>query len=98
VSEEIRGMSRLIDEWLYSFEESEPYETKCLELVETETFQNIYAMSKDFLMEAINYDAGEATKKYLHDVRDYYNLNVSINKAAFEMTRLNRFYVFRKTG
>jgi len=47
-------------------------------------------------MEAINYDAGEATKKYLHDVREYYNLNVSINKAAFEMTRLNRFYVFRK--
>ena len=37
VSEEIRGMSRLIDEWLYSFEESEPYETKCLELVETES-------------------------------------------------------------
>lgn len=67
-----------------------------LELVETETFQNIYAMSKDFLMDAINYDAGEATKKYLLDVREYYNLNVSINKAAFEMTRLNRFYVFRK--
>ena len=67
-----------------------------LELVETETFQNIYAMSKDFLMEAINYDAGEATKKYLHDVREYYNLTNSINKASFEMTRLNRFYVFRK--
>ena len=67
-----------------------------LELVETESFQNIYAMSKDFLMEAINYDAGEATKKYLHDVRDFYDLNNSINKASFEMTRLNRFYVFRK--
>ena len=67
-----------------------------LELVETETFQNIYAMSKDFLVEAINYDAGKETKKYLHDVREYYNLDISINKAAFEQTRLNRFYVFRK--
>jgi hypothetical protein len=68
-----------------------------LELVETETFQNIYAMSKDFLLTGIEYDAGKDTKKYLLDVRDYYNLNISINKAAFEMTRLNRFYVFRKT-
>lgn len=69
-----------------------------LELVETETFQNIYASSKDFLTDAINYDAGQATKKYLFDVRDYYNLNISINKAAFEQTRMNRFYVFRKTS
>jgi SAM-dependent methyltransferase len=68
-----------------------------LELVETETFQNIYAMSKDFLMKGIEYDAGKDTQKYLFDVRDYYNLDISINKAAFEMTRLNRFYVFRKT-
>lgn len=67
-----------------------------LELVESETFQNIYAMSKDFLMDGINYDAGKDTQKYLFDVREYYDLNVSINKAAFEMTRLNRFYVFRK--
>ena len=68
-----------------------------LELVETETFQNIYAMSKDFLMKGIEYDAGKDTQKYLFDVRDYYNLDISINKAAFEMTRLNRMYVFRKT-
>jgi len=68
-----------------------------LELVETETFQNIYAMSKDFLIEGIEYDAGKDTQTYLKDVREYYNLNISINKAAFEMTRLNRMYVFRKT-
>jgi SAM-dependent methyltransferase len=67
-----------------------------LELVETETFQNIYAMSKDFLMKGIEYDAGKDTQKYLFDVRDYYNLDISINRAAFEMTRLNRMYVFRK--
>ena len=67
-----------------------------LELVETETFQNIYAISKDFLTEAITYDAGNTTRKYLTDVSDYYNLNSSINKASFEQTRLNRFYVFRK--
>jgi SAM-dependent methyltransferase len=67
-----------------------------MELIETETFQNIYAMSKDFLFDAINYDAGKATKKFLLDVKEYYNMDVSINKAGFEMTRLNRFYVFRK--
>ena len=67
-----------------------------MELVETETFQNVYAMSKDFLFNAINYDAGKATKKFLLDVKEYYNMDISINKAGFEMTRLNRFYVFRK--
>jgi hypothetical protein len=67
-----------------------------MELIETETFQNVYAMSKDFLFDAINYDAGKATKKFLLDVKEYYNMDVSINKAGFEMTRLNRFYVFRK--
>jgi hypothetical protein len=68
-----------------------------LELVETETFQNIFALSKDFLFNAVSMDAGKDTQKYLLDVREYYNMNVSINKAAFELTRLNRFYVFRKT-
>jgi len=68
-----------------------------LELVETETFQNIYALSKDFLFNAVSMDAGKDTQKFLLDVREYYNMNVSINKAAFELTRLNRFYVFRKT-
>jgi len=67
-----------------------------LELVETETFENVYAMSKDFLFDAIKYDAGKATKKFLLDVKEYYNMEISINKACFEMTRLNRFYVFRK--
>ena len=67
-----------------------------LELVETETFENIYALSRDFLMDGINYDAGQATQKYLKDVREYYDMTKSINKAGFEMTRLNRFYVFRK--
>jgi SAM-dependent methyltransferase len=67
-----------------------------LELVETDTFQNVFTMSKDFLFDAINYDAGKATKKFLSDVKEYYNMDVSINKAGFEMTRLNRFYVFRK--
>ena len=37
VSAEIRGMSRLIDEGLYSFEDSDSYDTKILELVETES-------------------------------------------------------------
>jgi SAM-dependent methyltransferase len=67
-----------------------------LELVETETFENIYAMSKDFLMEGINYDAGKDTQQYLKDVREYYDMSKSINKAGFEMSRLYRVYVFRK--
>jgi len=68
-----------------------------LELIETETFQNIYATSKDFILYASQYDATKATQKFLGDVSKYYDMNLSINKAAFGMTRLNRFYVFRKT-
>ena len=69
-----------------------------LELVETETFQNVYELYKDFLFDAAGYDAKKETQKYLSDVKEYYNMSASINKASFEMTRLNRFYVFRKTA
>ncbi len=67
-----------------------------LELVETETFQTIYELSRDFFFNAINYDAGKDTKGFLTDVKGYYDMNQSINKAAFELTKLYRFYVFRK--
>jgi len=69
-----------------------------LELVETETFQNVFELYKDFLFDAAGYDAKKETQKYLSDVKEYYNMSASINKASFEMTRLNRFYVFRKTA
>jgi len=69
-----------------------------LELVETETFQNLFAVSKDFISHASQYDATKDTKSFLTKVQKYYDMNLSINKAAFEMTRLNRFYVFRKTN
>jgi hypothetical protein len=69
-----------------------------LELVETETFQNVFELYKDFLFDAASYDAKKETQKYLSDVKEYYNMSASINKASFEMTRLNRFYVFRKSA
>lgn len=68
-----------------------------MELVETESFQNIFAMYKDFLYDAAGYDAKKDTQEFLGKVRNFYNMNVSMNKAGFELTRLNRFYVFKKT-
>ena len=69
-----------------------------MELVETESFENIYVASKDFLIEASSFDAGQETRKFLSGVKEYYNMDVSINKAAYQLTRLYKFYVFRKTS
>jgi hypothetical protein len=67
-----------------------------LELVEAENFQNIYHVFKNFFVDTSKYEANPKTRDYFNDVKKYYDLSDEINKASFELTRLNKLYVFQK--
>ena len=47
-------------------------------------------------MNIIEYEENPKTLEFLKNVSEYYNQNDSINKACFDWTKLNRYYVFRK--
>jgi SAM-dependent methyltransferase len=73
------------------------FKEKCnLELVEAENFQNIYHVFKNFFVDTSKYEANPKTRDYFNDVKKYYDLSDEINKASFELTRLNKLYVFQK--
>ena len=75
----------------------EKFKEKCnLELVESENFENIYNTFKDFFVNTAKYEENLQTRKYFNDVSKYYDLTDEINKASFELTRLNKLYVFQK--
>lgn len=70
---------------------------KCnLELIDTDTFENQYFLQEKYLKYYAKYESNPKTRKALHDFGGLYDQNNNINKASYEMTRLNRFYAFRK--
>jgi len=70
---------------------------KCnLELVETELFENIYNNHKHFFNEIPEVESNQSSKSYFMTVKEIYDLSDNLNKASFEMSRLNRFYIFHK--
>jgi SAM-dependent methyltransferase len=76
---------------------TEQLKKKCnLELVESENFENIYNTFKPFLTDTAKFEEVADTRKYLSDVAKFYNLDDEINKASFELSRLNKLYVFQK--
>ena len=70
---------------------------KCnLDLVETELFENIYNNHRHFFNEIPEVESNKDTKSYFMKVKEIYDLTDNLNKASFEMSRLNRFYIFHK--
>ena len=75
----------------------ESFKEKCgLELVETENFQNIYNSFKSFFTNTAKYEENIKTRAYFEGIAKFYDLNDEVNKASFELSRLNRLYVFQK--
>lgn len=75
----------------------EQFKEKCnLELVEAENFQNIYHTFKSFFTETAKYEENIKTREYFNDVKKFYDLTDEVNKASFELARLNKLYVFQK--
>lgn len=111
-SDKIDKFGLTIDVFISSFMNPNTYETeyivkkdfliselknKCgLEVVETELFENIYNLHKLFFNKITNIESDKETKSYFTNVKEIYDMTDNINKASFEMSRLNRYYIFYK--
>ena len=111
-SDKLNKFGLTIDVFISSFMNPNTYETeyivkkdflinelkeKCgLEIVETELFENIYNMHKLFFNKVTNIESDKETKSYFTNVKEIYDMTDNINKASFEMSRLNRYYIFYK--
>jgi len=72
---------------------------KCnLELIDMDTYENQYYLQEKYLKYYAKYEANPKTRKFLLSSVDFYDQNNQINKASFQMSRLNRFYAFKKKG
>jgi len=70
---------------------------KCgLEIVETDLFENVFYNHKDFLFNAAESESNVDTRGFFMSVKRFYDMNDDENKASFELTKLNRYYIFRK--
>ena len=75
----------------------EQLKDKCgLKLVDTDTFENQFYITKHFIENIAPYEADERTKKQFMQIAEYYNMEDEMNKSGFEMTRMLRYYVFQK--
>lgn len=80
-----------------------------LELVETDTFYNLFNLYKNyFLQENLEeYVARDISEKRYHEIRNFYVqlrpehpdvVTADMALASFKFSMLNRYYIFKKTG
>ena len=70
---------------------------KCnLELVDTRLFSELYETNKNYFKNVIKYEDNLKTRDFLTNVSKYYDDMDSETEASFKLTKLNRYYVFRK--
>jgi hypothetical protein len=70
---------------------------KCgLVLIESETFENVYKVYKNFFTETYKNDSSEESRKFFADVAKFYDETNDMNKATLEITKMNRYYIFQK--
>jgi len=75
----------------------ESFDKYCdLELVDTDLFGNQFYIHSDFFSSIYQYEENSKTKEFFRKVAEFYNQKDSVNKAGFDMTVLNRYYVFRR--
>jgi hypothetical protein len=77
----------------------EEFRVKCgLELVDSDLFSNQFEIHKDFFTDIVQFESNDKTRDGIFkNASSYYNKNDSVNLAGYEQTKLNRYYVFRKT-
>jgi SAM-dependent methyltransferase len=67
-----------------------------VELIETDLFENQYIINRDFFSSAYKFEDNEKTRKFLQDASEYYSQKSEVNSASYQLSRLYRYYVFRK--
>lgn len=70
---------------------------KCnMELVDTDMFDRQFEVHKDNITRISNFDENDETKKFLQTVATFYDQQNEVNAECFKISRLNRYYCFRK--
>ena len=75
----------------------EQFDKHCnMELVETELFENLFHMFRDYFMFSVEFENNKQTADFLKNAAQFYDQKNEVNKAAFNMTKLNRYYIFKR--
>lgn len=72
------------------------FKTIDLELVDTDLFESLFNNYREFFLNVINHEKDTHTLNRLKNVASFYDQTKEINKQCFEITKLNRYYVFHK--
>ena len=72
-------------------------ESKCnMILLDTDSFGNQFNMYRYFFENIADYEANEKTNSYFMKIKEFYNFDNDVNKNSFELTKLNRYFIFQK--
>lgn len=76
------------------------FKERCnLELVETDLFENQYLIHKNFFVNGIyKYESNEDTRKFFANTAEFFTDKTEVNNACLQLTKLYRYYVFRKSN
>lgn len=70
---------------------------KCnLELIETDRFAGIYEKYRDFLENTAKFEEKPTTRKFFMKAKEFYNMKNEVNVASLKLSKLYRYYVFKK--
>lgn len=72
------------------------YEKCNLKLMDTELFHNMYIKYKNFFDYAAPSESRKETNEFFKNIKEFYNLKDSSNKAWIEWFNLFRYYIFMK--
>lgn len=73
------------------------FKERCnLVLVETDLFGNQFNIHEEYFRRVATYEENVKTRKFLLNAAEYYNQKEEVNKASYQMTKLNRYYIFRR--
>jgi hypothetical protein len=73
------------------------FKKRCnMTLVDTDTFDNQFYIHKDYFGHIIKYEENPKTQQFLMKTAEFYNQEDNVNKASFQLSSLNRYYIFRK--
>lgn len=73
--------------------------TNCnMHLLDTGTLSMLYSTNREFFDKVAPWETSDKTRDFLLGVRKFYNQDEEINRLSFEITRLNRYYIFQKGG
>lgn len=67
-----------------------------MELIDTDLFENQFEKHRDNITYAENFDENKETRQFVQKVAKFYNQSDEMNAECFKITRLNRYYAFRK--